>query len=202
MKLYYSPGACSLSVHMALHEAGMTFTPIKAPTKTHLLDDGIDYYSINPLGYVPLLELNDGTRLTEAPALMQYIADQVPDKNLAPANGTVARAQVNGWLAFVSSELHKGFAPLFNPATPADYKPAVIDKLLKRLAWVDEQLAGKKYLMGDTFSVADLYLFNVTNWASLVKVDISGLANIATFRAHMAQRPAVQAAMRAEGLIK
>jgi glutathione S-transferase len=200
MKLYYSPGACSLSVHMALHEAGMTFTPVKAPTKTHLLEDGTDYYSINPLGYVPLLELDDGTRLTEAPALMQYVADQVPEKNLAPANGTVARAQVNGWLAFVSSELHKGFAPLFNPATPAEYKPMVIDKLLKRLAWVDEQLAGRPYLMGDSFSVADLYLFNVTSWAPLVKVDISNLANIAAFRAHMAQRPAVQAAMRAEGL--
>ena len=202
MKLYYSPGACSLSVHMALHEAGLTFTPIKAPTKTHLLEDGTDYYSINPLGYVPLLELDDGTRLLEAPALLQYIADQVLEKNLAPANGTVARARVNGWLAFISSELHKGFAPLFNPATPADYKPMVIDKLLQRLTWVDEQLAGKNYLMGDTFSVADLYLFNVTNWAPLVKVDIAGLANIAAFRAHMAQRPAVQAAMRAEGLMK
>ncbi len=202
MKLYYSPGACSLSVHMALHEAGMTFTPVKAPTKTHLLEDGTDYYSINPLGYVPLLELDDDTRLTEAPALLQYIADQVPEKNLAPANGTVARARVNGWLAFISSELHKGFAPLFSPTTPADYKPAVIDKLLKRLSWVDEQLAGKQYLMGDTFSLADLYLFNVTNWAPLVKVDISNLANIAAFRAHMAQRPAVQAAMRSEGLMK
>ena len=202
MKLYYAPGACSLSVHITLHEAGMTFTPIKAPTKTHTLEDGTDYYSINPLGYVPLLELDDGTRLMEAPALMQYIADQVPGKHLAPANGTVARAQVQGWLNFVSSELHKNFAPLFNPATPADYKPQVTDKLLSRLKWVDEQLAGKQYLMGDAFSVADVYLFNVTNWATLVKVDISGFANIAKFRAHMAQRPAVLAAMRAEGLIK
>lgn len=202
MKLYYSPGACSLSVHSALYEAGMTFTAIKAPTKTHLLEDGTDYYSINPLGYVPLLELDDGTRLTEAPALLQFIADQAPDKHLAPANGTVARAQMNGWLAFVSSELHKGFAPLFSPATPADYKPVVTEKLLKRLAWVNEQLAGKNYLMGDTFSLADLYLFNVTNWAPLVKVDISNLVNLAAFRTHMAQRPAVQAAMRAEGLMK
>ena len=202
MKLYYSPGACSLSVHITLHEAGMTFTPIAAPTKTHKLTDGTDYYSINPLGYVPLLELNDGTRLMEAPALMQYIADQVPEKNLAPANGTVARAQVNGWLNFVSSELHKNFSPLFNPATPVDYKPMVTDKLLSRMKWVDEQLAGKQYLMGNAFSVADVYLFNVTNWAPLVKVDISGLANIAAFRTHMSQRPAVLAAMRAEGLIK
>ena len=202
MKLYYSPGACSLSVHMALHEAEMAFTPVKAPTKTHLLEDGTDYYSINPLGYVPLLELDDGTRLTEAPALLQYIADQAANKHLAPTNGTTARAQMNGWLAFISSELHKGFAPLFNPATPADYKPMVTDKLLKRLAWVDEQLAGKQYLMGEAFSVADVYLFNVTNWAPLVKVDMSGFANIAAFRARIAQRPAVQAAMRAEGLMK
>ena len=202
MKLYYSPGACSLAVHIILHEAGMAFTLIKAPTKTHRLDDGTDYYSINPLGYVPLLELNDGTRLAEGPAIVQYIADQVPEKNLAPANGTVARAQMQGWLNFIGTELHKGFAPLFNPATPADYKPMVIDKLLSRMKWVDEQLAGKKYLMGDVFSVADPYLFNVTNWAPLVKVDTSDFANIATFRAHMAQRPAVQAAMRAEGLIK
>ena len=202
MKLYFSPGACSLAVHITLHEAGMLFTPVKAPTRTHLLEDGTDYYSINPLGYVPLLELNDGTRLAEGPAIMQYIADQVPEKNLAPANGTIARAQMQGWLNFIGTELHKGFAPLFNPATPADYKPMVIEKLLSRLKWVDEQLAGKQYLMGDVFSVADPYLFNVTNWAPLVKVDISGFTNIATYRAHLAQRPAVLTAMRAEGLIK
>ena len=202
MKLYYSPGACSLSVHITLHEAGMTFTPIAAPTKTHKLPDGTDYYSINPLGYVPLLELGDGTRLTEGPAIVQYIADQVPEKNLAPANGTVARAQMQGWLNFIGTELHKGFAPLFNPATPVDYKPLVIEKLLSRFKWVDEQLAGKKYLMGDAFSVADPYLFNVSNWAPLVKVDFSGFANLATFRANMRERPAVLAAMKAEGLIR
>ena len=202
MKLYYSPGACSLSVHIALHEAGMAFTPIAAPTKTHKLPDGTDYYSINPLGYVPLLELGDGTRLTEGPAIVQYIADQVPEKNLAPANGTVARAQMQGWLNFIGTELHKGFAPLFNPATPVDYKPLVIEKLLSRFKWVDEQLAGKKYLMGDAFSVADPYLFNVSNWAPLVKVDLSGFVNLATFRANMRERPAVLAAMKAEGLIR
>ena len=202
MKLYYSPGACSLSVHITLHEAGMSFTPIAAPTKTHKLPDGTDYYSINPLGYVPLLELSDGTRLTEGPAIVQYIADQVPEKNLAPANGTVARAQMQGWLNFIGTELHKGFAPLFNPAIPADYKPMVIEILLSRFKWVDEQLAGKKYLMGDAFSVADPYLFNVSNWAPLVKVDLSGFSNLTTFRASMRERPAVQAAMKAEGLIR
>ena len=202
MKLYYSPGACSLAPHIVLSEAGVQFEAIQAPTKTHQLPDGSDYYLINPLGYVPLLELSDGTRMTEGPAIVQYIADQVPEKNLAPTNGTVARAQLQSWLNFISTELHKGFSPLFNPATPADYKIVVIDKLMSRLAWVDGQLAGKSYLMGDTFSVADPYLFTVTNWAPRVGVDISSFSNIATFRDRMAARPAVQAAMKAEGLLK
>ena len=202
MKLYYSPGACSLSPHITLHEAGMNFEAVAAPTKTHLLADGTDYYSINPLGYVPLLELDDGTRLTEGPAIVQYIADQVPDKKLAPTSGTVARAQLQGWLNFIGTELHKGCSPLFNAATPADYKVIVVDKLMSRLKWIDGQLAGKQYLMGDAFSVADPYLFTVTNWPAVLKLDISGFANIAAFRARMTARPAVQAAMKAEGLLK
>ena len=202
MKLYYSPGAGSLSPHICLLEAGMRFEAIKAPTRTHKLPDGSDYYAINPLGYVPLLELDDGTRLTEGSAIVQYIADQVPEKNLAPPHGTVARAQMQGWLNFTGTELHKGFAPLFNAATPADYKVLVIDTLMSRLKWADHQLAGKQYVMGDRFTVADPYLFNVTNWAPLVKVDITGFANLAAFRARMAARPAVQAAMKAEGLLK
>ena len=202
MKLYYSPGACSLSAHIVLQESGMTFESIQAPTKTHQLPDGTDYYTINPLGYVPLLELDDGTRLTEGPAIAQYIADQVPDKKLAPANGTIERAQVQSWLNFISSEVHKGFSPLFNPATPAEYKTIAIDKLMSRLKWVDQQLAGKQYLMGDAYSVADPYLFTVTNWAPRVGVDITGLANLTAFRARIAARPAVQAAMKEEGLLK
>ena len=202
MKFYYSPGACSLSPHITLHESGLAFEHVLAPTKTHQLEDGTDYYTINPLGYVPLLELDDGTRLTEGPAIVQYIADQVPAKNLAPANGTVARVQLQSWLNFIGTELHKGFSPLFNPATPADYKPMVIDKLMSRLKWVDSQLAGKQYLMGDAFSVADPYLFTVTNWAPRVGVDITGFANIAAFRERMAARPAVQAAMKEEGLLQ
>ena len=202
MKLYYSPGACSLSPHITLHEAGLTFEHVLAPTSSHKLPDGTDYYSINPLGYVPLLELDDGTRLREGPAIVQYIADQVPEKNLAPANGTVARAQLQSWLNFISTEVHKGFSPLFNPATPADYRPMVIERLLQRLKWVDGELAGKNYLMGDRFSVADPYLFTVTNWAAFVKVDISDLANLAAFRERMEARPAVQAAMKEEGLLK
>ncbi|WP_341908944.1 glutathione transferase GstA [Polaromonas sp. YR568] len=202
MKLYYSPGACSLSPHITLHESGLKFQHMLAPTKTHKLEDGTDYYTINPLGYVPLLELDDGTRLTEGPAIVQYIADLVPEKKLAPANGTLARYQLQSWLTFIGTELHKGFSPLFNAATPADYKPIVIDRLMSRLKWVDAQLAGKQYLMGETFSVADPYLFTVTNWAPRVGVDISGFANIAAFRERMAARPAVQAAMKEEGLIK
>lgn len=202
MKLYYSPGACSLSVHITLHESGLKFEHVQAPTKTHQLEDGTDYYAINPLGYVPLLELDDGTRLTECAALVQYIADQVPDKKLAPANGTVARARLQGWLNFIATEVHKGFSPLFNPATPAEYKTIAIDRLLSRLKWVDGELAGKQYLMGDSFSVADPYLFTVTNWAPKVGVDISGLTNLAAFRERVAARPAVQTAMREEGLLK
>ena len=201
MKLYYSPGACSLSPHITLHESGLKFEHIRAPTKTHQLDDGTDYYSINPLGYVPLLELDDGTRLTEGPAIVQYIADQVPEKNLAPPNGTVARAQLQSWLNFIATEIHKGFSPLFSSATPAEYKATAIEKLESRLKWVDGELAGKSYLMGERFSVADPYLFTVTNWAPKVGVDISGLAHLAAFRERVAARPAVQMAMKEEGLI-
>ena len=202
MKLYYSPGACSLSAHITLHESGLKFQHVAAPTKTHQLEDGTDYYTINPLGYVPLLELDDGTRLREGPAIVQYIADQVPSLKLAPANGTIARAQLQSWLNFIGTELHKGFGPLFNPATPEEFKALTKTKLLGRLKWVDSELAGKKYIMGDEFSVADPYLFTVTNWAPRVDIDMSAFPNIAAFRERVAARPAVQAAMREEGLIK
>ncbi|WP_309684234.1 glutathione transferase GstA [Polaromonas sp.] len=202
MKLYYSPGACSLSPHIVLHEAGLPFEAIAAPTKTHQLPDGSDYYRINPLGYVPLLELDDGTRLTEGPAIVQYLADQVPGKNLAPANGTVARAQLQSWLNFIATELHQSFGPLFNPATPADYRSLPISKIMSRLKWVDSQLAGKSYLMGEAFSVADAYFFTISGWAPHVGLDLSGFANITGYRARVAARPAVQAAMKAEGLLK
>lgn len=202
MKLYYSPGACSLSPHIALQEAGLVYTPVLASTKSHKLQDGTDYYTINALGYVPVLELDNGERLREGPAIVQYIADQVPDKQLAPANGTLARYRLQEWLTFIGTELHKGFSPLFNPATPEDYKPMVRERLLQRLQWVDGQLAGKQYLMGDQFTVADGYLFTVTNWTAPTNLDISGLANLAAYRERVGARPAVQAAMKAEGLLK
>ena len=202
MKLYYSPGACSLSPHIALHEAGLAFEAIPAPTKTHKLPDGTDYYTINPLGYVPYLTLDDGRSLHEGPAIVQYIADQVPAKNLAPANGTYERYKLQEWLTFIGTELHKGFSPLFNPATPEEYKTIAKDRLANRLRWVNEQLEGKQYLMGDTFTVADGYLFTVTNWGQYVGVDLSSYANILAYRARVAARPAVVAAMKAEGLLK
>ena len=202
MKLYYSPGACSLSPHIALCESGLDFTPVRASTKTHQLDDGTDFYSINPLGYVPLLELDDGTRLREGPAIVQYLADQAPHKNLAPANGTLARYRLQEWLTFIGTELHKSFGPLFTPGTPEDYKPQVRERLLGRLQWVDGELAHKPYLMGEQFTVADAYLFTVSNWCGHVGVDISGLKHLAAYRERIAARPAVQAAMKAEGLLK
>ena len=202
MKLYYSPGACSLSAHIALQEAGLAFTPMLASTKSHKLQDGTDFYSINPLGYVPVLELDDGTRLREGPAIVQYIADQVPLKMLAPQNGTLQRYRLQEWLSFIGTELHKGFSPLFNPATPEEYKAIARERLQQRLQWVDNQLAGKQYLMGEQFTVADGYLFTVANWAGFVGLDISGLKNLSAFQARVAERPAVQAAMKAEGLLK
>ena len=202
MKLYYSPRACSLAPPIALQEAGLAYTPVLASTKSHKLQDGTDYYTINALGYVPVLELDNGERLREGPAIVQYIADQVPDKQLAPANGTLARYRLQEWLTFIGTELHKGFSPLFNPATPEEYKPMVRERLLQRLQWVDSQLAGKQYLMGDQFTVADGYLFTVTNWTQPTKLDISGLANLAAYRERVGARPAVQAAMKAEGLLK
>ena len=202
MKLYYSPGACSLSPHIALHEAGLAFESVLTPTKTHKTPDGTDFYSINPLGYVPFLVLDDGRNLHEGPAIVQYIADQVPQKNLAPTNGTYERYKLQEWLTLIGTELHKNFSPIFSPGVPEETKAAASAQITKRLAWVDSELAGKNYLMGDTFTVADGYLFTVTNWAAYVKLDISGFANLAAFRARVGERPAVIAAMKAEGLLK
>ena len=201
MKLYYSNGACSLSPHIVLRESGLPFELVRASTKTHALDDGTDYYTINPKGSVPLLELDNGERLTEGPAIVQYIADQAPGANLAPANGTLARYRVQEWLNFITSELHKGYSPLFRPNTPDAYKPIAMDTLKKKYAFVDSKLEGKHYLMGEQFSVPDAYLFTVTNWAGRVGLDLSEFKNVGAFMARMMARPSVQAAMKAEGLI-
>jgi len=202
MKLYYSPGACSLSPHIVLREAGLAFEPVLASTKTHKLQDGTDYYSINPKGYVPLLELDNGERLTEGPAILQYIADKAPEKKLAPPYGTMERYRVQEWLNFITSELHKGFGVMFNPAMPEDAKNVMRTRLDGRLKWVDAQLEGKQYLMGGSFTLPDAYLFTVTNWSKHLGIDISALTNLSAFQARMAARPTVQEAMKAEGLLK
>ena len=202
MKLYYSPGACSLSPHIVLRESGLPFTPVLASTKTHKLADGTDYYTINPKGYVPLLELDDGQRLAEGPAIVQYIADKVPEKKLAPAYGTMERYRVMEWLTFIGTEIHKSFSPLFNPAVPEEAKTVFKQKVADRLKWVNTQLEGKHYLMGDQFTVADAYLFTVSRWSPIVGVDITGLANLNAFIARVNARPSVQEALKAEGLLK
>ena len=202
MKLYFSPGACSLSPHIALVEAGLAFEAVPVDLKTHQLTVGADYYPISPKGYVPLLELDNGERLTEGPAIVQYIADQVPAKNLAPANGTMARYRLQEALNFISTELHKGIGGLFNPAMPEEAKALMRARGSMRLQWVNEQLEGKQYLMGDTFTVADAYLFTVANWTGHVGIDRSTLTNLEAYMVRVAARPAVQAAMKAEGLIK
>ena len=202
MKLYYSPGACSLSPHIALREAGIAFEPVLASTKSHKLQDGTDYYGINPLGYVPMLELDDGTRLREGPAIVQYIADLAPTKNLAPAAGTLQRYRLQEWLTFIGTEIHKTYSPFFNPAMPDEAKAAFKSKLQSRYEWLNRELENKDYLMGEHFSVADGYLFTVTNWAKPVGLDLSPYPNVQAWHARVGARPAVQEAMKAEGLTK
>jgi len=200
MKLYYVPGACSLSPHIVLNEAGLAFEKIKVDGKSKAMPGG-DFRSVNPLGYVPALELDDGTVLTEGPAIVQWIADKVPDKQLAPRHGGPERTQLQSWLNFISSELHKGFSPLFNPAMPQDAKQLFRERLATRLQHVDKHLAGKDYLLGSAFSVADAYLFTVSNWAAHTGVDLAPFANLLAYRKRIAARPAVRAAMQAEGLL-
>ena len=201
MKLYYKAGACSLSPHIALCEAGLPHDLESVDLKTKVMGGGGDYLAVNPKGYVPALQLDSGEVLTEGPAIVQYLADQVPQKNLAPANGTLARYHLQSWLTFIGTEIHKNYSPFFNPAAPAEMKDIARANLQRRLGYVNEQLAGKDYLLGQ-FSVADAYLFVVVNWSGFVQLDLSGWPNLTAFMARMAARPAVQAALKAEGLIK
>ncbi len=202
MKLYYSNGACSMAPHIVLRESGLPFDLVRASTKTHQLDDGTDFYTINDKGSVPVLELDSGERLTEGPAIVQYVADQVPAMNLAPANGTMARYRLQEWLNFITSELHKTYGPLFRPTTPEEYKVVSKESLAKKYALVDKWLTGKNYTLGDAFSVADAYLFTVTSWAPHVGLDLSSFKNVDAFMARMAARPKVQETLVAEGLVK
>jgi glutathione S-transferase len=202
MKLYFSPGACSMSPHIVLHESGLPFQAVRASTKTHKLDDGTDYYTINPKGYVPLLELDDGQRLSEGPAIVQYVADRVPDSKLAPPAGTMERYRLIEWLNFVSTELHKQFSPLFNPAMPEEAKALFRSRLDGRYKWLNEQLEGRQFLLGDTFTVADAYLFTCTSWCQYVGVDLAPYGNVRAYLARVGARPSVQAVLKAEGLAK
>ncbi|EYC51908.1 glutathione S-transferase [Hylemonella gracilis str. Niagara R] len=201
MKLYFKPGACSLSPHIVLEELGLPYEAVAVDTKAKKLPDGSDYLAINPKGYVPALQLDSGEVLTEGPAVVQYLADQKPEKKLVPANGTMERYRLQSWLTFIGTEVHKSFSPLFNPAMPEEAKAIARANLERRLGWVNQQLAGKDYLMGADFTVADAYLYTVANWARLVKFDISALTNLTAYMARVAARPAVQAALKAEGLI-
>ena len=201
MKLYYAPGACSLSPHIVAREAGIPIQLQKVNTKDKSMEGGGDFWQINPRGYVPVLELDNGERLTEGPAIVQYLADQKPESGLAPKAGTLERYRLQEWLNFITSELHKSFGAFFTPGMPDEAKDVFRARLRQKLQWVDGQLAGKSYLLGDDFTVADAYLFTVTNWAEFTKVDIADLANLQAFRQRMLTRPSVQAAMKHEGLI-
>jgi len=199
MKLYYSPGACSLSPHIALLEAGIPHDTVKVDLKAKKLADGGDFLKVNPKGQVPVLVLDDGEQLTEGPVIVQAIADKAADKKLAPPCGSMERYHLQEWLNFLTSELHKNFSPLFQPALSDDAKGFFRDRLAGKFKYVDEKLAGKDYLMG-TFSVADGYLYVMLRWADGMKLDLSALKNLAAYKARMAARPKVQEALKSEGL--
>lgn len=201
MKLYYSAGACSLAPHIVAKEANLALTLERVDLGAHKTTDGTDFYSINPKGSVPFLLLDSGEYLSEGPIICQYLADVAGNTSLTPAAGTMARYRVMEWQNYITSELHKSFSPLFNPASSADTKAEFAAGLSKKYAWVSEQLAGKNYLTGDTFTIADAYLFVVTNWTKYVGVDISAYAPLQQFLQRVASRPAVLAALKDEGLI-
>jgi len=202
MKLYYSPGACSLSPHIVSRELGLAVELKKVNNKDKTFDGGGDYRKVNGKGYVPALELDNGQVLTEGPAIVQYLADQKPEAGLAPKAGSFERYKLQEWLNFITSELHKSFSPLFRPNTPEDYKPVVKENIGNRLQWLDQQLAGKEYLMGKTFTVADAYLFVVVGWSKHVGIDTSKYPNLSAYLARVGARPKVQEALKAEGLVK
>jgi glutathione S-transferase len=201
MKLHYAPGACSLAAHITLHESRLPFTAVRVDLRTHKLPDGGDYYAVNPKGYVPLLQLDDGTRLSEVAVILQYIADREPGV-LAPVFGTFERYQLMEWLNFIATELHKGLGPLWKPTTPDAYKAVVLDAVGQRLDFVAASLGAKPYLTGDRFGIADAYLYTIVNWHKFLKFDISRWPSLERFQARVAARPHVQAALRAEHLLK
>ena len=200
MKLYYSPGACSLAPHIVAREAGLPVTLEKVDLANRTTDSGANFATINPKGYVPVIALDDGSVLTEVAAILQYLADRKPGAGLAPANGTTERYRLIEWLTFISSEIHKGFSPLWNPTTPDSVKAATKDRLATRFAYLDEILAKQPYLTGETFTVADAYLFTVMNWTNFLSIDIASFKSLSAFMSRVAARPKVQEALVAEGL--
>jgi glutathione S-transferase len=202
MKLYYTPGACSLSPHIVMREAGLPVELKKVDLATKKVDDGSDYNQVNPKGYVPALVLDDGQVLTEGPAIVQYLADKNPSAGLAAANGSMARYRQQEWLGFISTEIHKAFAALFNPAATAEGKAAAIAMISRRLTWLDGQIKSAGYLAGEQFSIADAYLFTVLGWTGYVGIDLKQWPNLAAYHARVAARPKVQEALKAEGLMK
>jgi glutathione S-transferase len=201
MKLYYAPGACSLSPHIVAREAGIPVQLQKVNTKDKSMEGGGDFWQVNPRGYVPVLELDNGERLTEGPAIVQYLADQKPDSGLAPKAGTLERYRLQEWLNFLTSEVHKQFSPLFKPNTPEEYKPIAKQNIATRFDWLDKQLAGKDYLMGKNFTVADAYLFVLLNWTKPTQIDLAKWPNLAAFQKRTGSRPKVKEALQAEGLL-
>jgi glutathione S-transferase len=202
MKLYYTPGACSLSPHIALLEAGLPFALHKVDLQSKKLESGEDFNSVNSKGYVPALVLDDGQMLTEGAAIVQYIADRNPAAGLAPAAGSAERYKLQEWLNYISAEIHKPMGSMFNPAQTPEWKESVKATLSKRLDWLSAQLQGKPFLMGEKFSVADAYLFTVLNWAGMVKFDLAKWPLLQQYQGRVAQRPKVQQALKAEGLLK
>ncbi|AYN26226.1 MULTISPECIES: glutathione transferase GstA [Buttiauxella] len=200
MKLYYKAGACSLSPHIILRETGIDFSLVKVDLAAKKTEAGDDYLEVNAKGQVPALLLDDGSLLTEGVAIVQYLADKVPDRQLLAPAGSMTRYHTLEWLNYIATELHKGFSPLFNPATPDEYKTIARAALEKKFKYVDEELNDKQWLMGLRFSVADAYLFTVLRWANAVKLNLEGLSNIEAFMERMKARPAVAAALTAEGI--
>ncbi|MBP2313523.1 glutathione transferase GstA [Azospirillum soli] len=200
MKLYMKPGACSLSPHIVMREAGLPADLVKVDLAAKKTEDGGDFLAVNPKGQVPTLALDEGGILTEGPVIVQYIADRAPDSGLLPPAGSLDRYRVQEWLNFVSSELHKTFSPLFRPTTPEEFKVIVKQTLAAKFAVLDRALDGKAYLMGDRFTVADAYCFTVLRWAKPMGIDLATWPNLTAYMARVADRPAVSAALTAEGL--
>jgi glutathione S-transferase len=202
MKLYYSPGVCSLSPHILMREAGLTFDLIKVDYASKQLPGGGDYRRLNPLGYVPLLELDNGELLAEGPAIVQYLGDLKPEAGLVPAQGSFARYRLQEWLGFINSELHKPYSALFDSSYPAELKAQIRTKIGQRLDYAVERMNGQAWLVGERFGAADAYLFTVLEWSRFVDIDLSPWPSLQAHVARVRQRPAVRAALQAEGLLK